>query len=101
MIKIEILFVIIIVGFVTSYLVDMAYLKKLRNNEKNFPIWEVILVNLFFGGPILLLFYIFDDFRLEDQINKYAFLMSGIILTVVQILIVFLLFQFKLIIFLE
>ncbi|MDD2398935.1 MAG: hypothetical protein PHQ38_04860 [Bacilli bacterium] len=96
--KIEFLFIIIIIGFVASYLVDINYLKKLRNNEKNFAIWEVILANVFFGGPILLFFYIFDDFRHEDRLNKYVFLISGLALTAGQILLIVLLFRFKLII---
>ena len=86
-------------GFITSYLVDINYLKKLRNNNKNFPRIEVILANIFFGGPILILFYIFEEFRAEDKLNRRSFLISGIILSILQVVLVYLLFHFKLIIF--
>ena len=100
MIKIEFLFIIIMFGFITSYLVDITYLKKLRSGGKTFPRWEVILANIFFGGPILLLFYIFEDYRLEDKLNHYSFLISAILLVVIQVTVIFLLFHFDLIIFL-
>jgi len=95
--KIEFLFIIIMLGFITSYLVDINYLKKLRNNEKNYPLWEVVTANVFFGGPSLLLFYIFKEFRDEDKLNNYTFLISGLLLSALQISGIYLLFHFELI----
>lgn len=97
MIKVEILFILIILGFITSYLVDINYLKKLRSGAKTFARWEVIMSNIFFGGPILLLFYIFEDYRVEDQQHKYSFLIAGIILTIAQVVGIYLLFHFNLV----
>jgi len=93
------LIVVIVAGMLVSYLTDLNYLKNLRSQKEGIKPIELCLCNIFFGGPVLLLFQIFDDFRLDDQVNKRIFLIAGIILTVIQLLLVILLFYFRLITF--
>lgn len=99
--RIEYLFIIIMFGFITSYLVNISFLKKLRNNENNYRLWEVIMANIFFGGPLLLLFYaVFDEIRLQDRLSHHAILIFAILFSIMQVVGVYLLFHFKLIILL-
>lgn len=90
-----ILILVVILGLLSSYLLMINYLKKLRGGQKTPKPIEMALSCIFFGGPILLLFYIFSDFRLEDSMHKRVFLISGIIETLLQGLLIFLLIYFK------
>jgi hypothetical protein len=90
-----ILILVVILGLLSSYLLMINYLKKLRSGQKTPKPIEMALSCAFFGGPVLLLFYIFSDFRLEDSLHKRVFLISGIIETVLQGLLIFLLIYFK------
>jgi len=85
------LVVLIVVGLLTNYFVMINYLKNLRSGGKNMNYYEIIGSSVFFGGPILLIFMIFFDVRLEDNSHHHALLISGIILTIIQIVLVTLL----------
>lgn len=90
---------IILFGMLFTYLECVKYLKGLRGISSKVPDHYPILVGIFFGGPVLLLTYLFSDIRIEDSMNKRRYLICGIVFTIVQILIVFLLIYFKVLTF--
>lgn len=94
---IEVFFILFVLGFLSSYFTNLKYLKKLRNGEENFKRIQIILTSIIFGGPVLLLFYMFDDYRLEDKMHKRGFLITGIIMTILQVILIYLLFHFQVI----
>ncbi len=96
MLDFYILVIIIMAGFLTNYMILLSIVKRVRNNDpKRLPTWEIIASGIFFGGPLMIFFYIFPEYREVDQEQKKAFLISGIILTILQILLVFLLLYFN------
>lgn len=94
---ITLFFLLFVIGFVTNYFVNINYLKKHREGVTNYKDFEVILTAIFFGGPILLLFYIFPEIRTLDKEKRYLRLISGLLITILQIIGVCLLFHYGLI----
>ena len=93
------LIVLIIIGTITNYFVMIGNLKKIRSNGSGFPYGEMIASAIFFGGHILLLSYIFSEIREEDKMHKKAILISGILITVVEVIIIGLLIYSRVIVF--
>ncbi len=91
--------VVITIGMLFTYLECVKYLKGLRGISSKIPDHYPILVGILFGGPILLLTYLFSDIRIEDSMNKRRYLICGIIFTVLQVLLVFLLIYFNVLTF--
>lgn len=84
--NVGILATIVIVLFITSYMTCIGYVKGLRNNSKNqLKDWQVIIICILFGGPALLITYMFNEVRLADIEHGRRYLISGIVLTVIQI----------------
>lgn len=97
--KFYLLVLIILVGIFTNYMVIISNLKRIRNEEESYKPFEVILCAIFFGGPMLLLSLIFSEYRDLERVNHHLYLISGIVLTILQVLLVYLLIHFGLIIF--
>lgn len=98
--KFIVFFPIIIVLFVICYGSCISYVKKLRNgDDKGLKHYQVILLCVLFGGPALLITYMFKEIREEDVLHHYLYLISGIVLSVLQILLVFLLCYFQVLTF--
>lgn len=98
--KFIVFFPIIIVLFVICYGSCISYVKKLRNgDDKGLKHYQVILLCILFGGPALLITYMFKEIREEDILHHYLYLISGIALSVLQILLVFLLCYFQVLTF--
>lgn len=74
-----------IIGFISNYMLNLSFLKQLRSGNRKLKPQDLMLTSIFFGGPILLLFYMFEDFRAEDKLNKNQLLITGIIGTVIQV----------------
>ena len=91
-------FTLIIVGFICTYTVALAYAKYLRGQTSG-KINDLapILTAIFFGGPILLLTYMITEIRIEDLGHKRRYLIFGIIHTVWQAILVVLLVYFGLV----
>lgn len=95
---ISILVIIILLGFLTSYMAAIGYVKGIRENlKKHLRDIDVILISIVFGGPALLITYMFSEVRIEDTTHHYRYLICGIVFTILQILIVVLLFVFNVI----
>ena len=91
-------FPIVVLLFLVCYGVCITYVKALKTGkEKRLKYYEVILACLLFGGPALLMTYIFKEVRDEDYVHHKIYLISGIVLTILQILLVVLLCSFKVI----
>lgn len=97
MINVGIAVSVIVMGFLLTYLSLIAYIKSIRNEKKSMKDIEVIIIGIFFGGPALLLGYIFPEIRIEDMDKHKRWLISGIILTILQVTLVTLLCVFKVI----
>lgn len=87
--------VVILIGILFSYLECIKYLKGLRGITNEIPDHYPILVSILFGGPCLLLTYIFPEIRAEDSLHHRRYLVCGIIFTVLQIVLIYLLIYFK------
>ncbi|MFA5486233.1 MAG: hypothetical protein WC275_04065 [Bacilli bacterium] len=94
---ISLFFLLFVIGFITNYFVNVNYLKKLREGVTNYKDIEVIFTAIFFGGPVLLLFLMFEEIRAHDKNNRHLRLISGVIITILQIIGIYLLFHFGLI----
>ncbi|MCI6788378.1 MAG: hypothetical protein MR606_00750 [Mollicutes bacterium] len=95
-----VLMTLIVLGWITTYGAGISYLKKLRGEKTESKINDitVIVTSILFGSLInLLLYCLFDEIRLEDSTNKNRFLISSIVLLCLHILLIFLLFYFKVI----
>jgi hypothetical protein len=92
-----ILVVIIMFGLLTNYLVMISHIRRLRNDGEGFKKGEILATTIFFGGPILLLYNIYQDVRDDDP--KHLYLIFGIVYTLLQALLVFLLIYFNVVIF--
>src|SRR5574344_890743 len=92
-----ILVVIIIFGLLINYLIMINHIRRLRNNGEGFKKGEILASAIFFGGPILLLYNVYSDVRLDDE--KHLFLIFVIVYTILQCLLLFLLIYFNIIIF--
>lgn len=78
--------------FVVNYMSALQYLKVLRGeSSKNLKWYHIILLCVLFGGPVLLITYIFPEIRFEDSTHHYCYLICGIAFTILQILLIFLL----------
>lgn len=98
MIQFEWVFISFIIGFVTNYLLSLKYLKGLRGESKAISDITIIITSLIWGSLINLIMYIvFDEFKNEDKIHNHRFLISEIIITVVEISLVVILSLFKVI----
>ena len=77
---------IVIVLFLTSYMSCIGYVKGLKNNSKNqLKDWQTIIICILFGGPALLITYMYSEVRLADIEHNRRYLISGIVLTILQI----------------
>ena len=95
-----VLMTLIVLGWITTYGTGISYLKKLRGEKAESKINDitVITTSILFGSLInLLLYCLFNEIRLEDSTNKHRFLISSIILLCLHVLLIFLLFYFKVI----
>lgn len=95
-----VLMTLIVLGWITTYGAGISYLKKLRGEKTESKINDitVIVTSILFGSLInLLLYCLFDEIRLEDSTNKNRFLISSIVLLCLHVLLIFLLFYFKVI----
>lgn len=97
MINVGIAVSVVVMGFLLTYLALIAYVKGIRNDKKTMKDIEVIIIGIFFGGPVLLLGYMFPEVRIEDIDKHNRWLISGIVLTILQILLIVLLCVFKVI----
>ncbi len=91
--------VFILAGMLFTYLQSIRYLKGLRGILSPIPDHYPILVGIFFGGPILLLTYLFSDIRDEDAMHKRRYLICGVVFTIFQTTLVVLLIHFKVLTF--
>ncbi len=91
-----VLVLIVIFGFIVNYLVMVRHVKNLREPDaKRFNKYEIAACGIFFGGPVLLFSYLFKEIRDEDIFeNHYLYLISGIVLTIIQIVAIVLLVYF-------
>lgn len=96
MIDLYIIIAIVIFGFLISQMTCVAYVKALRTESKNkmTPI-QVIAICFLLGGPALLLSYISPEIRIEDISHRRMWLICGIISTLIEILVIVLLFIFN------
>ena len=92
-----VLVIVILFGILTNYLVMIAHIRRLRNDGEGFKKGEILASAIFFGGPILLLYNIYRDVR-DDDPNHY-YIIFGIIYTVLQVLLVFILIYIKVVVF--
>lgn len=93
-------FPIIIILFIVCYGACISYVKSLRNgNQKGLKFYQVILLCALFGGPALLITYMFKEIREEDYLHHHCYLLFGILLTMLQVSLVVLLCVFKVITF--
>ncbi len=94
----EIFFLSFIIGFISTYIVALKYLRYLRGELKN-PINDIalILTSLIWGSPIVLIMYcLFSEFRIEDSVHNHRLLISEIVILIIQIVAVVLLAYFGL-----
>ena len=70
------LVVLIIAGFLITYMFGISYLKVLRGeSSQNIKYFHVLLISLLFGGLAdLLLYAMFKDIRDEDRIDSHKFI---------------------------
>lgn len=92
------------VGFVTTHVVGVRYLKSLRGEitKKPTTVYEFILTSTLFAGFVLLMHYgLFKEDREADKLGKHSniLIISGIVITIIQIIIIVLLIVFKVITF--
>ena len=92
-------FVVILMGILFSYLECIKYLKGLRGITNEIPDHYPILVCILFGGPCLLLTYLFSEIRAEDSLHHRRYLICGIVFTILQVTLIFLLIHFKVLTF--
>jgi len=90
------LIVLIVIGMLTNYFMLLGHLKKIRNTGEGLKHYEIILSSIFFGGPLIILFYIFSDFR-DDDTPKHTMLWLGIACTIIESIIIALLIYYKII----
>lgn len=94
--NIGLLFTILVGGFLLTYMMAITYVKSIRLEKKTTDLY-VLAIGLFFGGPAMLLTYIFPEVRDEDFLHKRRYLVLGIVYTVIEIVLVILLFVFNVI----
>lgn len=85
-------------GVIATYITGIQYLKSLRNQIKNkVSSLALILTSLIFGGPIVLFLYcMFSEIRNQDKlVEKNRMLISEIVISIAQIILIVLLFVFK------
>ena len=85
-------------GVIATYITGIQYLKSLRNQIKNkVSSLALILTSLIFGGPIVLFLYcMFSEIRNQDKlVEKNRMLTSEIVISIAQIILIVLLFVFK------
>ena len=91
----SIIFALVIFGFIASYMVAISHVRGLRENRKNIISYlTVLLTCIVFGGPALLITYMFAEIREEDKKHHNLYLILGVVYTVLQILLVTLLVIF-------
>ena len=90
---------LVLFGFIFTYWAAIRYIKGLREGSTKLNDLSVIAFAIFFGGPVLLLTYMFPEVRLEDSVKKHRYLISGVVLSVLQITLTVLLMVFNVVIF--
>lgn len=91
-----ILLTVIAIGWITSALSLTKYLQYLRGNSKfKMSDLEAALSSCFFASPLALFYFCLSrEIRDEDYARNHRFLIISIALTIIQIIIIFLLFYF-------
>ena len=93
-------FLILLLGFLTGVIGSISYLKGLRGDGKRYPYYELILAGIPFGSlGVLLVLVLAKEIRDEDATHHHLILLSNLILLSLQIVAVFLLCYFKIIVF--
>lgn len=96
--SVYVLYTIMLLGFLTNYSILIRQVKILRNKEERLiKVWEIALTTIVYGGPAILLMFMFKEFRDLDKQNKHFYLIYGIIITIVQIVVTTLLLVFKIV----
>lgn len=96
MISIYIFFSAILICLLGTYMIEIKYLRYIRGERKTkVRDIDVILVSILFGAPVVLVMELcFKEIRIEDSVHKYRMLISSIILSMIQIVVIVLLFYF-------
>ncbi len=96
MISIYIFFSAILICLLGTYMIEIKYLRYIRGERKTkVRDIDVILVSILFGAPVVLVMELcFKEIRIEDSVHKYRMLISSIILSIIQIVVIVLLFYF-------
>lgn len=89
-----ILMSIIFIGFLSTYIFGIKYLKALRGeSSSNLNDVSILVTSILFGGPVCLFLYaMFSEIRFEDSTKKHRFLIVSIVLTILQVALVVILF---------
>lgn len=88
----------IIFGLLITYLLATRYVIDLRKDSETSKDLPVILTSILLGGPSLILSYlIFSEIRIEDGVRHHRYLISSIVITILQILLIVLLSVFNVI----
>lgn len=99
MISIYTFFTIMLFCLLGTYLLSIQYVKYLRGEaSRRVRDFDLMLTSILFGAPVALVMWLcFKEIRQEDKLNKYRLLIVTIILSVIQIIIIVLLFYFNII----
>ena len=90
---------LVLFGIIFTHWACIRYVKGLRQQSKNNSDLYPIAMGIFFGGPSLLISYMFEEVRVEDKFKNYRYLICGITFTILQIVLTVLLIVFKVVIF--
>ena len=90
---------IILAGILTNYAITISNLKKIRDDGSGYKSFEMVLCAVFFGAPVLLFSLIFSEIRDLEKEQHHLFLISGIVLLILEAALVYLLIYYKVVIF--
>lgn len=80
-----------------NFIDNVIYVKALKNGDNKATDLLSLILGILFGGPAMLFFYSFSEVRDEDALHKYRFLILGIIYTIIEIVLIIILFSLGLI----
>lgn len=97
--SIYLFFTLLLFCLLATYLCSIQYIKYLRKEStRKIRDIDLILVSILFGGPVLVAMWCaFSEIRDEDLVQKHRLIISAIIISIVQIIIIVLLFVFNVI----
>lgn len=82
----------VMIMFIVNYMTALKYLKGLRGEiPSKFKQRHIIALCSVFGGPVLLITYMFFEIRLEDAKHHYSYIICGVLFTILQITLIVLL----------